>query len=106
MSIIFADDDDFVRDVAESMLSCISDDVIIASDGAQALTKLQGNKSVKLVILDLNMPGMDGYTAVQKIRASGNNVTCVGFSAGTFGLTQTAMQTLEQNALKWASMDF
>ena len=40
MSIIFADDDDFVRDVAESMLSCISDDVIIASDGAQALTKL------------------------------------------------------------------
>jgi len=83
MAIIFADDDDFVRDVAENLLSSLSGDVEVAEDGAQAvgLVQSKGGK-VKLVILDLNMPKMDGYAAVSKIRAAGNKVTCIGFSAG------------------------
>lgn len=83
MAIIFADDDDFVRDFAESMLESITSDVMVCEDGQEALQKLQSRgAAVKLVILDLNMPGMDGFTACQKMRAAGYKIPIIGFSAG------------------------
>ena len=83
MAIIFADDDEMIRDIAEAVLSNITEDLLFAEDGKQAIDHLTSNGGqVKLVILDLNMPGMDGYQAVTKIRSTGNKVPCVGFSAG------------------------
>ena len=84
MAILFADDDEFVRDVAQDMLTCVADDVIICENGADALKKFeQAASKVKLVILDLNMPVKDGYSAVTELRKKGYKVTCVGFSAGS-----------------------
>lgn len=89
MAIIFADDDEFIRDIAEAMLSNLSDDVFIAEDGKEAINLLNSNGgSVKLVIMDLNMPNMDGYQAVAHIRSKGNNVKCLGFSAGNLRLNR------------------
>lgn len=86
MAIIFADDDEFIRDIAESVLSSLTEDLLIAEDGAEAISHLNSRGgNVKLVILDLNMPNLDGFQAVRSIRAKGNKVTCVGFSAGRFG---------------------
>jgi len=84
MAIIFADDDDFVRDVAQDMLSCVADDVFVCENGAEAVAKFEQTASkVKLVILDLNMPVKDGYSSVMELRKKGYKVTCVGFSAGS-----------------------
>lgn len=83
MAIIFADDDEFIRDVAETMLSNLSDDVFVAEDGQEAVGLMDSKgSSVKLVILDLNMPKMDGFQAVSKIRSKGHKVKCLAFSAG------------------------
>ena len=84
MAIIFADDDEFIRDIAESVLGNLTEDILLAEDGVEAISHLdsRGGK-VKLIILDLNMPKMDGLQTVKNIRAKGNKVTCVGFSAGT-----------------------
>lgn len=85
MAIIFADDDDFVRDFAESMLESITSDIIVCEDGQQAIQHLQSKGSaVKLVILDLNMPGLDGFSACKKMRAAGYKIPIIGFSAGKF----------------------
>jgi CheY-like chemotaxis protein len=89
MAIIFADDDEFIRDIAEAMLSNLSDDVFIAEDGKEAINLLNSNGgSVKLVIMDLNMPNMDGFQAVAHIRSKGNKVKCLGFSAGNLRLNR------------------
>ncbi len=41
--------------------------VITASSGEEALEKLSGNK-IDLILLDIMMPGMDGFKVIQKIR--------------------------------------
>jgi CheY-like chemotaxis protein len=44
-------------------------DVVIADNGQMALQKLQENKSIELIIMDIMMPVMDGYEAMRAIRA-------------------------------------
>lgn len=43
--------------------------VVIADNGEMALEKLAREKAIDLVIMDIMMPVMDGYQAMQKIRA-------------------------------------
>lgn len=84
MAIIFADDDDFVREIAGDMLSSITEDIILCENGKEVLAQYESNKSkVKLIIMDLNMPVMDGFTAMEQLRSKGYKIPCVGFSAGT-----------------------
>ncbi|BAE52682.1 response regulator [Paramagnetospirillum magneticum] len=42
--------------------------VLIAQDGAKALSQLQSRADVDLVLMDIMMPGMDGYQTMGEIR--------------------------------------
>ena len=42
--------------------------VLLAQDGAKALTQLHNNPAVELVLMDIMMPGLDGYQTMRKIR--------------------------------------
>jgi CheY-like chemotaxis protein len=44
-------------------------DVIIATSGPDALERLRSDPSIGLVLLDLNMPGMDGWRFRDEQRA-------------------------------------
>jgi len=50
-------------------------EVIIAEDGHQALNRIRGEKRFDLVIADLYMPVLDGFTLVRKIRANPSTQT-------------------------------
>jgi two-component system, sensor histidine kinase len=54
--------------IALEMLQSLGLDVIEAEDGAQALERIARNP-VDLVLMDCQMPVMDGYTAARHIRA-------------------------------------
>lgn len=43
--------------------------VLMAQDGYKALQQLQENEAVELVLMDIMMPGMDGYQTIREIRA-------------------------------------
>ena len=66
--VLLVDDD--MRNVfaLSSELEDLSMDVIIASDGQQALDKLSENNGIDIVLMDIMMPVMDGYTAIKNIR--------------------------------------
>jgi two-component system chemotaxis response regulator CheY len=46
-------------------------DIVEAGNGEEALAQLQKNMPVDIILLDWNMPVMDGFTLLQKVRADG-----------------------------------
>ncbi len=63
-TILFVEDSASVRQVMNSTLTREGYEVILAVDGKDALTKLDGSK-IHLIISDVNMPNMDGLTFVK-----------------------------------------
>ncbi|AVU77437.1 response regulator [Pseudomonas sp. Fig-3] len=66
-SVLVVDDSASVRQVVGIALKSAGYDVIEASDGKDALGKLNGQK-VHLIISDVNMPNMDGITFVKEVK--------------------------------------
>jgi PAS domain S-box-containing protein len=56
----------------QAVLAAPDYELIEASSGAEAV-KLCGEKEFALVILDVSMPGMDGFETALKIKSTGNN---------------------------------
>ena len=63
-TILFVEDSASVRQVMKSTLTREGYEVIVACDGQDALTKLDGTK-IHLIISDVNMPNMDGLQFVK-----------------------------------------
>ncbi|WP_122664303.1 MULTISPECIES: response regulator [Pseudomonas syringae group] len=66
-NVLVVDDSSSVRQVVGIALKSAGYDVIEASDGRDALSKLNGQK-VHLIISDVNMPNMDGITFVKEVK--------------------------------------
>ena len=52
----------------------VSDHVEIASNGEEALKILKNGKMPELIILDLNMPVMDGYEFLESLYGASKNI--------------------------------
>ena len=68
-TILLVDDDLRNTFALSKMLKKHGMNVIIADNGQMALEKLDSEKGVELVIMDIMMPVMDGYEAMRAIRA-------------------------------------
>ncbi len=68
--IVLADDHDLVRSGIKALLSMIEGVEVVAEarDGAE-LIALADSLSPDLIMTDISMPGMDGITAISRIRA-------------------------------------
>ncbi len=66
-TILLVDDNDLNREVAQTFLSKSKAQVIVAKDGQDALDKLAARR-VDLVLMDCQMPIMDGFEATRVLR--------------------------------------
>jgi len=66
--ILVVDDEESIRFVFSEMISFIGFDVDVAENGDKALNYFLKSK-FDLVLTDLNMPGMDGWTLASHIKA-------------------------------------
>ncbi len=80
-TILTADDEAEIRDIFRLYLEQAGYTVLEAPDGATALNILK-NQKVDLVLLDVMMPGLDGFRTLKKIREE-NNIPVIMVSAKT-----------------------
>ena len=72
MRVLLVDDSNTMRRIQKTQLNGLGiNDVVEAGNGEEALKTLADNMPVDLVLLDWNMPVMDGITALTNIRANG-----------------------------------
>ena len=71
--IMVVEDDINARRLMQAVIEQNGYAAIPASDGAEALA-LMDKKHVDLIVLDVMMPHMDGYTLARELRSAGNNV--------------------------------
>ena len=70
-NVLVCDDDKAILESIRIYLDNEGYNVITASDGAQALEKIEGN-DIHCVVLDIMMPRLDGLKATLKIREKHN----------------------------------
>ncbi len=80
LTILVVDDDEGTRELLRDALRMNGYQAILASDGQKAITELRNNK-IDLVIADINMPRMDGFTMLEKMRSSDDQTPVLMLSA-------------------------
>ena len=75
-TILAVDDSATMREMVAFVLESAGYRVIEAEDGAQGLEQLQA-AHVGLVLLDVNMPNMDGPTMLKKMRERGDQTPVI-----------------------------
>lgn len=68
LSILLVDDDDLVRDSVTLLLEALGHAVTAAEGGEQALALLAEGLRPQVIVLDRNMPGLDGLEVLARIR--------------------------------------
>jgi len=68
MKILVVDDDLEIAELLEIYLKNEGYDPIMAGDGKEAMSKLNTNPDIALMILDVMMPNMNGLEVVKAVR--------------------------------------
>ena len=77
-TVLLADDEESVRVVGKAMLERLGMEVVLASDGVEAVKIYrEQTDAIDCVILDLTMPHMDGEEAYRELRRIRNNVRII-----------------------------
>ena len=80
IKILIVDDEAGVRELLKDALKLAGFETQSASDGMSALTALR-SYTPDIMIIDINMPMMDGFELVERLRKNGNEVPVLMLSA-------------------------
>ena len=101
--ILVVDDEPRMADIVDMVLRRDGWAVRTASSGDSALAALD-ERPVDVVLTDLRMPGMDGLTLLQRIRAEHPEVRVVLMTA--FATVSTAVEALREGAFDYVQKPF
>lgn len=68
ISILLAEDDDPSFLLIKAIMKKTNIDIFRAKTGSEALKIVQNNENIALVLMDINMPDMNGYEATREIK--------------------------------------
>ena len=97
--ILLVEDNEMIRDVLSRRLARNGHEVLTAVDGEQAVA-MAGREKLEIVLMDVGLPGFDGYEATRRIRKEGTTRLPV------IALTAHAMSGERERALEAGCDDF
>jgi CheY-like chemotaxis protein/anti-sigma regulatory factor (Ser/Thr protein kinase) len=68
LNVLLVDDDDLILNSIRSVLESLGHNASLASGGERALAMLEAGYTPDVIILDMNMPGLDGAATLPRIR--------------------------------------
>jgi len=83
LNILLAEDNPVNQKIAASMLEKQGFNVIIANNGKEAMDLLK-KEDFDLVLMDVQMPEMDGIEATKKLRQEGIDIPIIALTANAF----------------------
>ncbi|MCD8146671.1 MAG: response regulator transcription factor [Clostridiales bacterium] len=81
--VLVLEDEDSIRSFVVLNLNRAGYDTVEASSGEEALEKLKQNPDIRLALLDVMLPGIDGFEVCRQIRASDSKVGIIMLTART-----------------------
>jgi len=87
------DDDPVVRDLVATLLETEGYEAVVAGDGLEALTKLNGPRPA-LILLDLMMPRLDGFQFAEELKRRGPQAKIPIVVLTASGLAQEAARQI------------
>jgi PAS domain S-box-containing protein len=80
-TILVAEDIDSNFELVRFFLSNANAEIIRAANGKLAVEKFLSNKNIDLILMDIKMPVMDGFTAVKLIREVNSSIPIIAQTA-------------------------
>ena len=68
MKILVVDDEKLIRDVIKEYAYAENYEVLEAENGLDAIEKVKKNKNIDMIVMDIMMPKLDGYSASLEIK--------------------------------------
>lgn len=101
--ILVVDDDPSIRNMLEIVLKKNNYDVILATDGREALELLK-KKTFDLVISDIKMPDISGISLLQRLKTSNPEIPVIMITA--FASTNDAVEAMKLGAEDYITKPF
>ena len=81
LKILIAEDDETSEIFISISVNEFSREILKVSSGAEAIEACRNNPDIDLILMDIKMPGMDGYEATRQIRQFNNEVVIIAQTA-------------------------
>ncbi|TNC47549.1 response regulator transcription factor [Mumia zhuanghuii] len=79
--LLVVDDDASILDLLASSLRFAGFEVVTAADGRSALDLATADPTIDLIVLDVMMPGLDGFEVVSRLRRENRDVPVIFLTA-------------------------
>lgn len=81
LTVLVADDDEVTRIYLSELIEKKCKTMFFAKNGQEAVDFFQENSDINLILMDIKMPVMDGYSATIKIKEMDKNVVVIAQTA-------------------------
>jgi len=102
--VLVVDDSKLMHKMFEVMLRQYA--LVYASDGRQALDRLREHQDIDLVLLDVNMPNMNGLEFLAQLKAGGGGDGMAIVIISTEGRDEDTVRGLEAGAAAYIKKPF